>query len=119
MYPIRLKRAYEAPDESDGTRVLVERLWPRGVSKAKAHIDLWLKDIAPSTDLRHWYGHEPEKFPEFRQRYEAELHEGAAHDALNRLREMIQQQPVTLVYATKDAEHSSAAVLYDILQQQQ
>ena len=112
---VAIKRAYDEPDESDGMRVLVDRLWPRGLAKERAHIDLWLKEIEPSNELRAWFGHDPARFDEFRQRYEAELASGRAHDALARLRELVQQHPVTLVFAARDAEHSNAAVLRELL----
>ena len=112
---VAIKRVYEGPGESDGMRVLVDRLWPRGLSKERAHIDLWLKEIAPSNELRTWFGHEPARFDEFRHRYEAELASGPAHDALARLRELAGQHPVTLVFAARDAEHSNAAVLRELL----
>jgi uncharacterized protein YeaO (DUF488 family) len=112
---IALKRAYDEPAEGDGTRVLVDRLWPRGLSKEQAHIDLWLKDIAPSTELRKWYGHEPEKFEEFRHRYESELAAEPAQAALRKLREMAVQGPITLVFSAHDAEHCNTAVLRDYL----
>ena len=105
---VGLKRAYEAPADSDGMRVLVDRLWPRGVSKAAARIDLWLKDVAPSTKLRKWFGHDPEKWPEFQKRYRAELKGSAALAELHRL---ARQGHVTLVYGAKDEEHNQAAVL--------
>jgi uncharacterized protein YeaO (DUF488 family) len=95
--------------------VLVERLWPRGLSKARAHIDLWLKDVAPSTDLRKWYDHEPARFAEFRRRYEAELAAEPARSALARLRELVERQHVTLVFAAHDPQLSNAAVLRDLL----
>jgi len=110
-----LKRAYDEPAASDGTRVLVERLWPRGISKERAHIDLWLKDVAPSTELRKWYNHDPQKFPEFRRRYEAELQSEAAQEALARLREVAKQGQLTLVFAAHDTDHSNAVVLRDLL----
>ncbi len=112
---LSLKRVYDEPAEGDGTRVLVERLWPRGFSKERAHIDLWLKEIAPSTELRRWYGHDPEKFEEFRRRYESELATEAARTAVNKLRSLAEQGPVTLVFSTHDVEHSNAAVLRDYL----
>jgi len=113
---VAIKRVYDEPGESDGMRVLVDRLWPRGFSKERAHIDLWLKEIAPSNELRTWFSHDPAKFEEFRHRYEAELASGAAQDALARLRELVRQQhPVTLVFAARDAEHSNAAVLRELL----
>jgi uncharacterized protein YeaO (DUF488 family) len=112
---VALKRAYDEPAASDGTRVLVERLWPRGISKERAHIDLWLKDVAPSTGLRKWFHHDPQKFPEFRRRYEAELKSEAAQEALTKLREIAKQGQLTLVFAAHDADHSNAIVLQDLL----
>lgn len=114
-YAIKVKRVYDAPTSDDGTRVLIDRLWPRGISKERAHIDLWLKDVAPSRDLRIWFGHDPGKFAEFRRRYEAELASGTAHEALTRLRELVQSGPITLVFAARDAEHANARVLQDLL----
>ncbi len=114
---IALKRAYDQPAASDGTRVLVERLWPRGLSKERAHIDLWLKDVAPSTELRQWFHHDPQKFPEFHHRYEAELKSEGAQEALAKLCEIAQQGQLTLVFAAHDAEYSNARVLYDLLLQ--
>jgi uncharacterized protein YeaO (DUF488 family) len=110
-----LKRVYDAPEPSDGLRVLVERLWPRGLSKERAHVDVWLKDIAPSHELRKWYGHDPARFAEFRRRYEAELAEEPAHAALERLRDLVAHNQVTLVFATHDSALSNAAVLRDLL----
>lgn len=112
---IALKRAYDEPAESDGTRVLVDRLWPRGLPKERARIDLWLKEVAPSTELRKWYGHDPEKFEEFRRRYESELATEPAQTEVNKLRELAAQGPVTLVFSAHDAEHSNATVLRDYL----
>lgn len=112
---IKAKRVYDAPDSDDGTRVLIDRLWPRGISKERAQIDLWLKDIAPSQDLRTWFGHDPEKFAEFRRRYEAELASGVPHEALMRLRELAQHGPLTLIFAARDAEHANVRVLQDFL----
>jgi uncharacterized protein YeaO (DUF488 family) len=112
---VALKRAYDEPAASDGTRVLVERLWPRGISKERTHIDLWLKDVAPSTELRKWFHHEPQKFPEFRRRYEAELKSDAAQEALTKLRELAKQGQLTLVFAAHDADQSNAVVLQDLL----
>ncbi len=110
-----LKRAYDEPATSDGTRVLVERLWPRGISRERAHIDLWLKDVAPSTELRKWFNHDPQKFPEFHRRYETELKSEAAQEALTKLREIAKQGHLTLVFAAHDANHSNAVVLKDLL----
>jgi uncharacterized protein YeaO (DUF488 family) len=110
---VRLKRAYEAPSAEDGTRILVDRLWPRGVRKADAAVDEWMKDIAPSTELRQWFGHDPEKWEEFCRRYRAEL---AQHGTeLDRLREMAQGGVLTLVYAAHDETHNDAVVLRDVL----
>ncbi len=110
----RLKRAYEQPTEDDGTRVLVERLWPRGLRKADARIDLWLKDIAPSHELRTWYGHDPAKWPEFQQRYRKELRSNP--QAVQRLREMLAKGTVTLVFAARDEQRNSALVLREFME---
>jgi|SRR5215469_1924206 len=112
---IAIKRVYDEPAESDGTRVLVDRLWPRGLSKERAHVDFWLKEVAPSNELRKWFGHDPEKFAEFRRRYEVELAAPPAKDALAQLHTMAQQGPLTLVFAAHDSEHSNAAMLLDLL----
>ena len=112
---IALKRAYDEPSASDGTRVLVERLWPRGISKEHVQIDLWLKDVAPSTELRKWFNHDPQKFPEFRRRYETELKSEAAQEAMKKLREIAKQGQLTLIFAARDIEHSNAFVLKDLL----
>ncbi len=112
---VALKRAYDEPSASDGTRVLVERLWPRGISKERAHIDLWLKDVAPSTELRKWFNHDPQKFQEFRRRYETELTSEAAQAALAKLREIAKQGQLTLILASRDTDHSNAAILQDLL----
>ena len=111
----RLKRAYDPPAPVDGTRILVERLWPRGLSKERARIDLWLKDVAPSAALRTWYGHDPAKFEEFRRRYAQELLASPAKEALAELRELVRNGPVTLIFAARDVDHSGAAVLLDVL----
>jgi uncharacterized protein YeaO (DUF488 family) len=114
---VALKRAYAEPAASDGTRVLVERLWPRGLSKERAHIDLWLKDVALSAELRKWFHHDPQKFPEFRRRYEAELKSEAAQEALTKLRDIAKQGQLTLVFAAHDADYSNAVILHDLLLQ--
>jgi uncharacterized protein YeaO (DUF488 family) len=111
---LKLKRAYEAPEASDGTRFLVERLWPRGISKQAAKLDAWLKDAAPSDELRRWYGHDPEKWPEFRRRYFAEL--ARAPEALAAIREALKKGPVTLVFAAKDPQLSNARALKELLE---
>ena len=112
---VAIKHVYDEPDKNDGMRVLVDRLWPRGLSKERAHIDLWLKEIAPSNELRAWFGHDPAKFDEFRHRYEAELASDTGQTAFARLRQLVQQQQVALVFAARDATHSNAAVLLELL----
>jgi uncharacterized protein YeaO (DUF488 family) len=111
---IKLKRAYERPEADDGFRVLVDRLWPRGVSKNSAHLDLWLKEIAPSTPLRKWFGHDPKKWKEFRTRYLQELKEHA--EEIDELLKHARQETVTLVYGAKDEEHNDAVVLKEYLE---
>jgi uncharacterized protein YeaO (DUF488 family) len=110
---IALKRAYEAAKAGDGFRVLVDRIWPRGVSKSAARIDLWLKEIAPSTSLRKWFGHDPAKWQKFRDRYFRELDANA--DAVARLRDQLRRGKVTLVYGAKDEEHNQAVALQEYL----
>lgn len=117
-HQINVRRVYDEPDPADGRRVLVDRLWPRGLSKAAAGVDEWVKAVAPSDELRRWYGHEPAKFEEFRQRYAAELREPERAEALGHLRDLARSGPVTLLTATKDADHSQAAVLATELRQQ-
>ena len=112
---IQVKRIYEPPAELDGKRVLVERLWPRGMSKEKARVDLWLKDIAPSVQLRQWFAHDPAKWAEFRARYQTELEQ--APQAVAQLRQLLEQHTVTLVYATRDEQHNSTVVLKEFLEQ--
>ena len=112
---VALKRVYDGPAAGDGTRVLVERLWPRGISKEHAHIDIWLKDVAPSTELRKWYNHDPQKFQEFRRRYETELQSEDAQKALAELREIAKQGQLTLVFAARETEYSNAVILQDLL----
>jgi uncharacterized protein YeaO (DUF488 family) len=110
---IQLKRVYEAPSKSDGTRILVDRLWPRGLTKEKAHVDLWLKEVAPSNDLRKWFAHDPDKWREFRARYMAELKRNPTQFAL--LKQAVVRGPATLLYAAKDTEHNEAVVLQELL----
>jgi len=112
---VATKRAYEPAVEADGYRVLVDRLWPRGVSKSAARIDAWEKEIAPSKELREWYGHEPEKWPEFQKRYRKELKTAAASAVLEDLVHRARRGPVTLVYASHAGEISNAAVLAKII----
>jgi uncharacterized protein YeaO (DUF488 family) len=117
MTTVRARRVYEEPEASDGKRVLVDRLWPRGLAKAAAHIDEWLKTVAPSDELRRWYGHDPAKWEEFRHRYGHELRDPERAAALAHLRELAAAGPVTLLTATRDLEHSEAADLAERLQQ--
>lgn len=111
---IKLKRAYEKPAKDDGERILVERLWPRGVTKAQAKLDLWLKEIAPSAELRKWFEHDPDKWVEFRQRYLKELRQKA--DLLKLLKRKAKAGTITLVYAARDEAHNGALVLQQLLQ---
>ena len=106
---IKVKRVYENPDKDDGIRILVDRLWPRGLTKEKASIDLWLKDIAPTTELRKWFGHDPARWNEFRRRYREELKQDKEPASL--LMEQLKKGTVTLVYGAKDEEHNEALVL--------
>lgn len=114
-HPIRVRRAYDEPEPDDGVRVLVDRLWPRGVSKQAAHLQEWAKDVAPSDELRRWYGHDPAKFEEFRRRYLAELDRPEERAAVDQLRGLAASGPLTLITATKDVQISQAAVLADLL----
>lgn len=112
---ITYRRIYDPPARSDGVRVLVDRVWPRGVRKQDAHLDEWLRDVAPSTELRRWYAHQPERFAEFRRRYLAELRESPQRQAANHLRSIARHDDLTLLTATRDVEHSQAAVLAEWL----
>ncbi len=112
---IKIKRAYQPPEEEDGFRILVDRLWPRGVSKDKAKLDLWLKEVAPSDELRKWFGHDPEKWSEFQKRYSAELKDKKSF--LSKIKDLEKEKgTVTLIYSAKDEEHNDAVVLRDKLQ---
>ncbi|MGC1272864.1 MAG: DUF488 domain-containing protein [Planctomycetaceae bacterium] len=111
---IRLKRVYEAPSQEDGERILVERLWPRGCTKERAAVDLWLKDIAPSPELRRWFGHDPARWDQFQKRYQAELQEKP--DIVQLLRQKGTDGTLTLIFAARDLEHNSALVLKQYLQ---
>jgi uncharacterized protein YeaO (DUF488 family) len=111
-----LKRAYEQPSDQDGTRILVDGMWPRGVSKQQAQIDLWPKELAPSKELRKWFGHDPDKWSEFQSRYFQELQTHS--EAVNTVIDQVQKGPVTLVYAAKDTEHNNAVALKKYLQSQ-
>jgi len=116
MHNIMLKRVYEQPSDEDGTRILVDGMWPRGVSKQQAQIDLWLKELAPSKELRKWFGHDPEKWPEFQAKYFQELQTHS--EAVNTVIDQVQKGPVTLIYAAKDTEHNNAVALKKYLQSQ-
>ncbi|HUA24273.1 MAG TPA: DUF488 domain-containing protein [Steroidobacteraceae bacterium] len=110
---VTIKRAYEPPSPDDGTRILVDRLWPRGVKKSNAGISQWMKEIAPSNELRKWFGHDPARWEEFRRRYKAEL--TAKRELVGRLRELSREGPLTLVYSAHDAAHNQAVVLRELL----
>lgn len=112
---IRIRRIYEAPSPKDGLRILVDRLWPRGVSKQAAQLDEWLKAVAPSTGLRRWYGHDPARFGEFKRRYADELRDSEHEQAWRHLVDEAGQGPLTLLTATKDLDRSEAAVLAEWL----
>ncbi len=112
---IRVRRVYDEPSPEDGARVLVDRVWPRGLRKDAARLDEWAKDVAPSTELRTWYHHDPAKFSEFRQRYTAELEQPGPREAVSRLRDLAAGKPVTLLTATRDLDLSQAAVLAALL----
>ena len=115
MVSVKVKRAYDLPEPGDGYRILVDRLWPRGVSKEKAKIDLWLKEIGPSTELRKWFGHDPKRWTKFREKYLAELKTHS--DLLDVIKEAARHGPVTLIYAARDEEHNEAVVLQEYLEQ--
>lgn len=110
---IRIKRVYEDASDEDGYRILVDRLWPRGISKEGAHVDEWIKEIGPSNALRKWFGHEPPKYPEFKKRYEKELK--ASSELLDHIRSAAKKHRVCLVYSAKDEEHNQAVVLREVL----
>jgi uncharacterized protein YeaO (DUF488 family) len=112
---VRVRRVYDEPEPEDGTRVLVDRIWPRGLTKDKARLDQWFKQVAPSTDLRKWYSHDPERFEEFGRRYREELKDAERAQALQHLRELARSGTLTLLTATKHAEISEAAVLADLI----
>lgn len=113
-YDIKLKRVYEPAEKSDGFRILIDRLWPRGISKEKAKIDLWLKDIAPSNELRKWFGHDPAKWSEFQRRYQEELQTN--QEAVKQLKKTVaREKKVTLLFSASDEEHNNAVALTKIL----
>ena len=110
---IRIKRVYEEPDADDGTRILVDRLWPRGLTKEKARVDLWLKDVAPSTNLRKWFAHDLAKWTQFEVRYREELKKG--NEQLSLLKQEAAKGTITLVYGARDQQHNEAVVLQRLL----
>lgn len=110
---VRLKRAYERPSTRDGVRILVDRLWPRGLRKEEAAIERWMKDVAPSTELRHWFGHDPGRWEEFERRYRAELADNRS--LVDELRAIASRRTLTLVYSARDEQHNQAVVLRDVL----
>lgn len=110
---VSIKRVYDAPASTDGYRVLVDRLWPRGVSKEKAHLDEWLKEVGPSNELREWFGHKPERFEEFKKRYEAELDKNPAFKTLKDI--VADHEVVTLLYGARDTQDNQAQVLLEYL----
>lgn len=114
---VRIKRVYEPPSLTDGRRILVDRLWPRGLSRQKARIDEWAKDLAPSDRLRRWFGHDPERWPEFRKRYREEIRKH--EEAIRELARRATREPITLVYGARDAEHNNAVVLKELVEKLQ
>ncbi len=112
---VRVRRVYDEPATQDGARVLVDRIWPRGLAREKAALTQWCKEIAPSTELRRWYGHDPARFAEFARRYRCELEQPERSRALGHLRRLASQQPLTLLTATRQPEISQAAVLAELL----
>jgi uncharacterized protein YeaO (DUF488 family) len=110
---VKLKRAYEAPAAGDGTRIFVDRLWPRGISKKQAALSLWMKEIAPSTELRKWFGHDPDRWNEFRKRYASEIIRNSF--LLDQLRSLALEGSITLIYAAHDENHNNAIVLRDVI----
>lgn len=118
--PVQIKRIYEDVNQDDGVRVLVDRVWPRGMSKEKAKLDHWMKEIGPSSDLRKWFGHDPEKFADFKEKYKEELRSGDQQEELNKLKDVTKEnnKNVTLLYSAKDEKHNQARVLKEILDHQ-
>ena len=110
---VKLKRAYEPPTADDGTRILIDRLWPRGITKERAAIDQWMKGISPSAELRKWFGHDPARWDEFRRRYAKEVHQHA--ELLDQLRLLAREGPITLVYSARDEKHNDAIELRELI----
>jgi uncharacterized protein YeaO (DUF488 family) len=113
---LQLKRIYDEPSAGDGRRVLVDRIWPRGLSKNAAQVDEWLRDLGPSSELRKWFGHDPARWGQFRERYRAELGAADQRQRLAQLRDLASRQPVTILYGAKDREHNQAVVIAELLQ---
>jgi len=114
---VKLKRIYDKGSDSDGLRVLVDRVWPRGVSKEKANVDHWLKKIGPTSDLRKWFQHDPEKFPKFKEKYKEELNSGEQKEELEKLKELADnEQKLTLLFGAKDETNNQAAVLKEVIE---
>jgi uncharacterized protein YeaO (DUF488 family) len=113
LHPVSIKRVYEPPAPEDGLRVLVDRVWPRGVSKEKAAVDIWMREVAPSTALRKWFGHAPERWPEFRERYRKEL--AGKAELVGQLRAHAARGPLTLVYSARDEQRNQAQVIREVL----
>ncbi|MFD1361582.1 DUF488 domain-containing protein [Lentibacillus salinarum] len=118
--PVKLKRIYEQIEQEDGLRVLVDRVWPRGISKANAQLDHWLKEIGPSKELRQWFGHDPEKYDAFKRKYKEELQNGRQQEELQKLKDLTKEhdKQLTLLFAAKDEEHNQASVLKEIVDRQ-
>src|SRR5699024_5242326 len=114
---VKLKRIYEEASKNDGARILVDRVWPRGISKEKANLDEWLKEIGPSTELRKWFNHDPEKYNEFKEKYKKEIEEGKQKEELDNMKEISKKESshVTLLYAAKDKKHNQAQVLKELI----
>ena len=110
---VRTKRAYDPAEPGDGYRILIDRLWPRGVSRERAHLDGWARDLAPSADLRKWFNHDPERFPEFRERYREELR--GHMDQVHELRARADRGPITIIYGARDTKHNDAVVLAELI----
>jgi len=114
---IRIRRVYSEPSSHDGVRILVDRVWPRGISKEQAHISEWRKDLAPTTSLRKWFGHEPVRWIEFRKRYRTELARSEMRDEIKKLARLSRKRTITLVYGAADEEHNQAVVLMELLEE--
>lgn len=112
---VKIKRVYDAAEEGDGYRVLIDRVWPRGLSRQRAGVHEWARELAPSTELRRWFAHEPSRFPEFRARYRVEL--DAQRARIEELRERAQREPLTILYGARDREHNNAVVLAELLRE--